>query len=138
MAEDKPKIGAGGTSGGIVEFFVGAAMIAVGGYLFLSRASLTIPRFGFSFPFRGQNYQFNSFGLAMLPMLIGIGLLFYNNKNIWGWFLTVVGGIIIIVGVMANLVLEFQRTSVFDVLLMLTLVAGGLGLVGRALQPHDG
>lgn len=129
--------GAGGTSGGLVEFFIGAILVAVGGYLFLSRVVVTSGGFGFGFNAFGGYRQFNSFGLAMVPMLIGIGMLFFNNKNMIGWLLTVAGSLIIVFGILINLRVYFQPTNLFDTLLILGLIAAGLGLVARGLQPHD-
>jgi len=129
--------GAGGTPGGMVEFFIGAILVAVGGYLFLSRVFVTSGGFGFGFNAFGGYRQFNSFGLAMVPMLIGSGFLFFNSKNIIGWFLTVVGALIIIFGILINLRVYFQPTNLFDTLLILGSIAAGLGLVARGLQPHN-
>ena len=36
-------------------------------------------------------WGYSAFGLALLPLVIGIGLLFYNGKSIAGWLLTFVG-----------------------------------------------
>lgn len=137
MFDEKPKRGAGGTSGGLLEFFIGAVLIMVGGYLFISRVTVTMPRgFGIPMPGRFGGGMFNSFGLAILPLLIGIGLLFFNGRSIAGWLLTIGGSAIIILGIVVNLSIVFRPTNLFDTLLMLGMIAAGLGLVARALQPH--
>lgn len=133
MAEHKDKRGAGGTPGGLIEFFIGSIMVMIGGYLFLSRVVVTSQGFGFGF---GGGFQVNNFGLAMVPMLVGIGILFFNGKNPLGWLLTVGGLGIILFGVLINLRVYFQPTNLFDTLLILGMFAGGLGLLARALQPH--
>ncbi|MGJ3240309.1 MAG: hypothetical protein ACFE0Q_16500 [Anaerolineae bacterium] len=133
MLEDKEKRGAGGTPGGLLEFFIGLVMILVGGYLFMSRVVVTSRGFGFSF---GNGFAVNNFGLAMVPLLIGIGILFFNGKNFFGWVLTVGGLLIVLLGVLINLNVYFQPTNLFDTLLILGTFAGGTGLVARALQPH--
>jgi len=38
--------------------------------------------------------------------------------------------------VITNLVIYFMPTSLFETILMLGLVFGGLGLVARSLRPH--
>jgi len=48
--------------------------------------------------------------------------------------LTGVGALIILAGIIANLHLYFAPTSLFDTLVMLGLLAGGLGLVARSLR----
>jgi len=136
MTEKEKRQGAGGTPGGIIEFFIGSIMVMVGGYLFLARVIVQTGGFGFNFGLFGGTYGVNNFGLALLPMLIGIGILFYNGKNWIGWLLTVGGLFIILFGVLINLRLYFQPTNLFDTLLILGMFAGGLGLVARSLQPH--
>lgn len=122
--------GAGGTSGGLGMFFGGLAMVIAGGYLLLTRVSVISG--GWSF------YGYNAFGLTLFPLLIGIAVLFYNGRSILGWFLTLGGALIIVVGIVANLRIYFQPTSLFDTLMMLGLLAGGLGLVARSLRPAPG
>jgi len=84
-------------------------------------------------------YGYDAFGLSLVPLLVGIGMLFYNGRSIAGWLLTAAGALIIVVGIVANLHMYFQPSSLFDTLLMLALIAGGIGLVGRSLRdvPQD-
>lgn len=58
-----------------------------------------------------------------------IGLLFFNGRSIAGWLLT-------FAGIITNLDIYFQPTSLFNTLVMLLLLAGGIGLVARSLRPH--
>ncbi|HEY2015849.1 MAG TPA: hypothetical protein VGH38_20240, partial [Bryobacteraceae bacterium] len=81
-------------------------------------------------------YGGNSFGLTLIPMLIGIGLLFWNGRSPFGWLLTIAGALFILAGVIANLHIYFQPTTLFNTVLMLILLFGGLGLIARALRPH--
>jgi hypothetical protein len=118
--------GAGGTSGGVGMFLAGAAMVVAGGYLLLARVSVVSGGWHF--------YGYNAFGLSLFPLLIGIGMLFYNGRSVPGWLLTAAGALIIIVGIVANLHIYFQPTSLFDTLMMLGLLAAGIGLVARSLR----
>jgi hypothetical protein len=118
--------GAGGTSGGVGTFLAGAAMVVAGGYLLLTRVNVVSG--GWSF------YGYDAFGLSLFPLLIGIGMLFYNGRSLLGWALTAIGTIIIVVGIIANLRIYFEPSSLFDTLMILGLLAGGLGLVARALR----
>jgi hypothetical protein len=70
-------------------------------------------------------------------MLIGIGQLFWNGRSAIGWLLTVAGALFILAGVLANLHIYFQPTSLFNTLVMLILLVGGLGLIARSLRPHQ-
>ena len=107
-------------------FIAGAAMVLAGGYLLLTRVSVISGGWLF--------YGYNAFGLSLFPLLIGIGVLFYNGRSIFGWSLTSGGTLIIFVGIVANLHIYFQPTSLFDALMMLGLLAGGIGLVARSLR----
>jgi hypothetical protein len=107
-------------------FLCGAAMVVAGGYLLLTHVVVTSGGWRF--------FGYNAFGLSLVPLLIGIGLLFFNGRSLAGWLLTAAGALIIVVGIIANLGVYFQPTSLFDTLVILGLLAGGIGLVARALQ----
>lgn len=79
-----------------------------------------------------------TFGLTLLPLICGIGVLFFNGRSKGGWFLVFAGTIIIFAGIIANLRIYFRAASLFETLVMLSLLAAGIGLVARALRPHGG
>jgi len=118
--------GAGGTRGGTGAFFAGLAMATGGGYLLTQRVTVTS---GFWSLWGGH-----SFGLSLLPLLIGAGLLFYDGKSRAGWLLTSLGALVIVLGILMNLRIYFEPTTLFDTLLMLVLLAGGIGLMARSLK----
>jgi hypothetical protein len=127
--------GAGGTPGGIGMFFIGVAMACSGGWLLTDHVTVSSQFFASGFMVPVINYRMNSFGLALLPFIIGIGFLFFNGKSLLGWILTVGGLGIILVGILLSLHIYFQPTSLFNTLVMLVLLFGGLGLVFRSLKP---
>ena len=118
----------GGTSGGLGEFLIGCAMACIGGYLLSNQVSVV----GSYWNLWGTN----SFGITLIPMLFGVGILFWNARSLVGWVLTVGGALFILAGVIANMHIYFQPTSLFNTLVMLILLVGGLGLIARALMPH--
>src|SRR5688572_10545161 len=59
----------GGTRGGLPHFLVGLVMTLLGGYLFLDRVTV----YGGYWHFMGS--QSTSFGITLLPLLFGIGML---------------------------------------------------------------
>ena len=79
-------------------------------------------------------WGYNAFGLSLLPLMAGIGWLFYDGRSVGGWVLAGAGALIILAGIIANLHIFFAPTSLFDTLVMLGLLAGGLGLVARSLR----
>jgi hypothetical protein len=121
--------GAGGTPGGVGEFLFGVLLAGIGGYLFLNQVQVHTSFWRFA----GMD---NSFGISLIPLLLGIGLLFFNGKSKIGWVLTVGGFLFIVVGIIANMDVYFHRTSLMSTLIMLGLLVGGLGLIARSLRPH--
>jgi hypothetical protein len=121
--------GAGGTRGGIGQFFLGLAMAIGGGYLLTNQVTVTS---GFWGAFGGR-----AFGLTLLPLVIGLGLLFFDGDSTFGWVLTLGGAIVIFLGILMNLRIYFEPTSLFNTLIMLTLLAGGLGLAARSLRARE-
>jgi hypothetical protein len=78
----------------------------------------------------------NGFGLTLLPMLVGVGILFFNGRSIFGWVLTLGGIGFILLGILMNMDIYFRPTSLWNTILMLVLIAGGLGFIFRSLRPH--
>ena len=118
---------AGGTSGGIGTFLLGGIMAVAGGYLLMNQVVVTS---GF-----WRMFGYDLFGLTLVPLLIGLGLVFYHGRSVLGWLLIFAGAVIIVTGVIANMTVYFRSTSLFNTLMMLILLVGGLGLVARSLRP---
>jgi hypothetical protein len=130
MSNDNRSIGdVGGTSGGLGMFLLGFAMACIGGFLITDKVTIV----GSYWSFWGGS----SFGITLLPMLFGIGILFWNGKSTIGWLLTVAGALFIFAGIIANLHIYFQQTSLFNTMVMLILLVGGLVLIARSLRPHS-
>jgi hypothetical protein len=118
--------GAGGTSGGIGVFLIGLVMAVAGGWLLTNQVTVTSGYW--------QWGGYNSFGLSLIPLIAGIAVLFFNGRSVIGWLLTLCGTVIILAGIITNLEIYFRPTSLFNTLMMLALLAGGIGLVARSLK----
>ena len=118
--------GAGGTPGGLGTFFAGLAMVVAGAYLLLTTVTVSSGHW--------LLWGYNAFGLSLIPLLVGVGMLFFNGKSVAAWVLTGAGALIIVAGIIANLRIYFGPASLFDTLVMLVLLAGGIGLIARSLQ----
>ncbi len=123
---EPPRRGAGGTPGGVGQFLAGTVMAAAGGYLLLNQVQVRTSFWHF--------WGGNSFGLTLLPLLVGVGILFFNGRSVVGWLLAVAGFAVILAGVLMHMDIYFAPTSLFNTLVMLVLLAGGLGLVARSLR----
>jgi hypothetical protein len=128
LMEDRRFTDVGGTPGGLGHFLLGLAMACVGGYLLSSRVMVATSYWSF--------YGQHSFGITLLPLLAGVGLLFWNGRSIAGWLLTGAGALFIFAGVISNLHIYFAPTTLFETIVMLVLLMGGLGLIARAMFPH--
>jgi len=120
--------GAGGTPGGLGEFLLGLAMAVAGGYLLTQQVTVTS---GF-----WHLWGYNAFGLSLVPFIFGVGILFFNGRSKIGWLLLISGSVIILAGILMNLEIYFRSTSLFNTLIMLVLLFGGIGLVARSLRSH--
>ncbi len=118
----------GGTPGGLGEFVIGVLLLGVGLYLFLDNVIVTSGFWSLFGP--------SGFGLTLVPLLVGIGILFVNGRSFLGWMLAGGGLAIIIGGVLASLHVFYKPTSLYVTLLMLGMVAAGIGLVVKSLRPH--
>jgi hypothetical protein len=118
--------GAGGTPGGTGQFIVGLVMVVAGGYLILNQVQVTTSSWRFG--------QYGGFGLTLLPLLAGIGILFYSGKSVIGWLLTIAGTAIILASILMNMDIYFRQTTLFNTIVMLGLLFGGLGILARSLR----
>ena len=120
------KRGAGGTPGGVGQFFIGLTMAVVGIYLLLNQVQVTTSFWSFG--------RFGGFGPTLLPLLVGVGFLFYNGKSVIGWLLTGLGLAIILAGILMNIDIYFRQTTLFNTIVMLGLLFAGIGLIARSLR----
>jgi hypothetical protein len=123
---EKKLRGAGGTSGGLGQFLLGLVMSVAGGYLLTNQVTVSSGYWNL--------WGYNAFGLSLLPLIFGIGFLFFNGRSIIGWGLTLIGVVVIFTGIIANLNIYFQPTSLYNTIITLVLLAGGIGLIARSLK----
>ncbi len=123
--------GAGGTPGGEGSFIIGLVMMCSGFYLLLRSIdvsnSFTMGTSLYQMPMMGYTASITG-GMLLIPFVFGIGMIFYNAKNVIGWVLAVGAVSAMIVGVLAGLRFSLHSMSLFDLLTILVLAIGGLGL----------
>ncbi|GAA6171429.1 hypothetical protein NBRC116592_10990 [Colwellia sp. KU-HH00111] len=132
--------GAGGTSGGLSHFFIGLIMMCGGFYMLLNAITVT-SSFGmgmrlYGFSAMGGQYNITS-GMIMIPFMFGVGLIFYNGRNFLGWLLAIGSVTGLIFGVISSIRFSFRTMSSFDLIVILVLAIGGLGLFLRSLKTLD-
>jgi hypothetical protein len=129
--------GAGGTSGGIGSFFIGFVMMCAGIYLLLQSIVVSGP-FGFgtglySFSAFGNPFTVTS-GMILIPFIFGIGMIFFNARNIIGWALAIGSLGAMIAGVIVNIHITMKSMTLFDLIGIIVLAFGGLGLFLNSLR----
>ena len=131
--------GAGGSSGGIGHFFIGLIMMCGGFYMLLNAISVT-SNFGLSSRIYSV-YALGGFGvtggMVMIPFIFGVGLIFYNSKNILGWLLSLGSLTALIFGVISSVRFSMRTMTSFDLIVIIILAFGGLGLFLRSLKSID-
>jgi hypothetical protein len=128
-----PYRGAGGTRGGEGNFFIGIVMMIAVGYLLL-RGIMVRPQFGVG----NAMYSIVGFpvttGLVLVPFAFGVGMIFYNSRNWIGWLLAGGSVVALVVSVIASINFTLVRMSAFDLLVIIILLVGGIGLFLRSLR----
>lgn len=129
--------GAGGTTGGIGQFLMGILMMCGGFYMLLSAITVN-SHFGMGSHLYGFSISGNTIGISsgmiMIPMIFGIGVIFFNAKNLIGWILALGSLTALIFGVIASIQFQLRPMNAFDLIVILTLSIGGLGLFLRSLK----
>jgi hypothetical protein len=73
-----------------------------------------------------------SFGLLLIPLLLGVGLLRFNAKLLIARLLVSAGAVILLASVLNTLRITFIPTSLFNTLLMVGMLVAGIGLLARS------
>jgi len=108
-------------------FIFGAILFGIGVYLIFQNTIVStqfslMDLIGFNPPF----------GLVILPLLIGIGILFFNEKSILGWLITIFGIVTILLGILMGLKIYFKPVSLYQAVLMYGMTAAGIGLIAKS------
>ena len=111
----------------LAQFMIGMVMLAAGLYWFLSNVTV-MTHFGFQI----WNFRVGA-GLIVVPFITGIIWLFLNVDSFGAKLLTVLGIVVILASIIANIQFIFRSTSLYVYLIMLVLIFGGAALVGQVL-----
>ncbi len=111
-----------------IEFYMGILLIISGLFFLLSKAVVHSGFYGWSIG--GLNI---STGIVVIPLMIGIIWLVNNPKSIIARLITIAGSLFIVGSIIMNIRISFTTTSMFDYLVMMILIAGGIGLILKAI-----
>lgn len=128
--------GAGGTPGGVGQFILGLVLLSSGLYLLLS--SIVVQS---GFGFGSVLWRMGGFGLTsgamLVPLLVGIGVIFFSARNPIGWVLALGSLVAIILGVIMSLQIRIRSMSMLEMLIILILIGGGTGLFLKSLYSSE-
>jgi hypothetical protein len=76
--------------------------------------------------------------MILIPFIIGVVMVFYNSRNGLGWVLALGSLVALVVGVIRSIRFSFVGMSAFDLIVILVLLFGGLGLLLASMRPTKG
>jgi uncharacterized membrane-anchored protein len=78
------------------------------------------------------------FAILFLPLMIGIGMMFYDSKNKWGWIITSLSCLFLILATMATLTITFPGVNLLTMIVMFLPFALGGALLVKGLGGAKG
>jgi len=114
------------------KYFGGMALVMLGLFLLFQHVKLTT-----GYWFWGMSAT-HGIGLMLIPLIFGIGWIFYNAKSIWGWIITAVSIVTMVFTVLATLRLQFDQMSMLGVIFMLLPFAFGFALILQGIGGPKG
>lgn len=114
----------------LLEFLGGLIMFVVGLFLFTNKVTVQSALFSGSLAIGSVNI---SSGLVVIPFIVGIVMMFVRPHMLAAKLVTGLGLLIIIVSVIATTTIRLPRITLYEWLLYLVLIFGGLGLLCRVL-----
>jgi len=117
------------------KFLLGLMMSAIGIYILLKSIHVSNT---FSMNYR---FSYGSVGvpaeILFLGFILGVGMLFFNSKNVVAWLVTIASLGFLIVGVIMNLNVSLASMDAFSFLSILVLVGGGAGLLLGSMRKSN-
>jgi len=78
------------------------------------------------------------FALLFLPLMVGIGMMFYDSKNKWGWIVTALSCVFLILATLATLTMTFSSVTMLQLIVMFVPFALGAALLVKGLGGAKG
>ena len=75
--------------------------------------------------------------IVMETFIFGIGFIFYDCKNFIGWVLAAASLIMLGFGIIASIQFRLRNMSAFELIMILILLVGGIGLFASSLKSYD-
>ena len=114
----------------LVEFIVGLAMLVIGLYLFTQRVSVSSSFFSSGISY--GNVRIPT-GAVFVPFIVGIIMVFAKPESFVSKLVAGLGVLIILVSIILSVNIRLETISLYEWLLYIIAIFGGLGLIGRVL-----
>ena len=111
----------------LASFLIGLVLLGAGIFWVLNSFVVS-----FSWGSFGMNTSLAT-GLMLVPLLIGIGLLFFLDRKWIGWVVTAIGLLAILVTLLTSVRFRPVSASLWQYVVMFGMIAAGCGLVARGL-----
>lgn len=118
----------------LLKFFIGLVMLGAGLFMIFQNINVTSNWGGYFFHI-GSFHLAN--GMIMLPLIVGIGMLFLMKRKIFGWAVLAIGVVIVLLSVLMTTHLTWKTTNAYIFVIMFGMTAAGAGLVLRELFRKD-
>lgn len=131
-------------------FLLGGALFAAGIFLFTNQVMVDSGYSGMGWGrsyggrmgrFFGGMFSFGTgqgLGLLMIPFGIGVALLLADSYRKVGWFLVWAASAAAGVGILQSLMFSFKPASLWSLMTMIMMIAGGGGLMFKSLRDYQG
>nr|WP_294492714.1 hypothetical protein [uncultured Anaerosporobacter sp.] len=114
----------------LVEFIVGLAMLVIGLYLFTGRVSVSSSFFSSGIYYGTVRIPT---GAVFVPFIVGIIMVFAKPESFLSKLVAGLGVLIILVSIIMSVNIRLETISLYEWLLYIVAIFGGLGLVCRIL-----
>jgi len=111
---------------------IGFGLLLLGSFLILNHVQVGS---GFMAWF---GFHAAGFGLTIIPLMIGLGMLFYDYKNRLGWIITIASLALIFFAVLSQLVMTFPSMSLLGLVIMFLPFAAGGALIAKGFKIRRG
>lgn len=114
----------------LAEFIIGLAMLVIGLYLFAGRVSVSSNFFSSGIYYGSVRVPT---GAIFVPFIVGVIMVFVKPESFLSKLVAGLGVLIIIVSIIMSVNIRLETITLYEWILYLVAIFGGLGLVCRIL-----
>lgn len=120
----------GGSDHELLQFFLGFLLLGGGVYWVLNSFEVSSSWGMGYYSFFGMRI---TGGVMLIPLLVGIGLLFFMDKKAVGGCVTALGLLIILISMLSSVSFHARYNTLYVYVLMFGMIAAGAGLLIKVL-----